>query len=385
MLQIQMFGHFRMYDGERMLDEASFRSEMVLKLLTYIICHRKRPLSVRELTQILWDGSQSRNPAGALKNLVYRLRTILRSVWPETEFILTGRASYQWNRQVELAVDVEYFQQLCLAARRETGKEKAEFQRKAAAGYRGRFLEGIRDQGWVTKRSACLHSLYLEMVRDLAAYLNENGQFRELEEMARKAIDMEPLDEGLYGWLIRALIGEGREKSAAEEYHRISGLLYRTSASVPADSLQELWRQLAASQKEDMDSFSVIQAGLREKPHAPGVFFCGYETFRDIYELEIRREKRAGRPVLLVLLALHPAEETETETLRAEMDRLKNVLLASLRRGDVVAQYDTSRFLVMLSGCRYEDGRKVMERVEYEFAQSSGNAAGKLCCSMEML
>ena len=37
MLQIQMFGHFRMYDGERMLDEASFRSEMVLKLLTYII------------------------------------------------------------------------------------------------------------------------------------------------------------------------------------------------------------------------------------------------------------------------------------------------------------------------------------------------------------
>ena len=41
------------------------------------------------------------------------------------------------------------------------------------------------------------------MVRDLAAYLNENGQFRELEEMARKAIDMEPLDEGLYGWLIR--------------------------------------------------------------------------------------------------------------------------------------------------------------------------------------
>ena len=94
-----------------------------------------------------------------------------------------------------------------------------------------------------------------------------------------------------------------------------------------------------------MDSFSVIQAGLREKPHAPGVFFCGYETFRDIYELEIRREKRAGRPVLLVLLALHPAEETETETLRAEMDRLKNVLLASLRRGDVVAQYDTSGFL----------------------------------------
>lgn len=29
MLQIQMFGHFRMYDGERMLDEASFRSEML--------------------------------------------------------------------------------------------------------------------------------------------------------------------------------------------------------------------------------------------------------------------------------------------------------------------------------------------------------------------
>ena len=111
------------------------------------------------------------------------------------------------------------------------------------------------------------------MVRDLAAYLNENGQFRELEEMARKAIDMEPLDEGLYGWLIRALIGEGREKSAAEEYHRISGLLYRTSASVPADSLQELWRQLAASQKEDMDSFFCDTGRAERKASCSRRFF----------------------------------------------------------------------------------------------------------------
>ena len=45
MLQIQMFGHFRMYDGERMLDEASFRSEMVLKLLTYIIWRKYKMIN----------------------------------------------------------------------------------------------------------------------------------------------------------------------------------------------------------------------------------------------------------------------------------------------------------------------------------------------------
>ena len=48
------------------------------KLLIYLLIHREHPVSVRELSEALWREDEIENPAGALKNLMYRLRTIMK-------------------------------------------------------------------------------------------------------------------------------------------------------------------------------------------------------------------------------------------------------------------------------------------------------------------
>ena len=83
---------------------------MVSKLLVYIIFHRKKALTVQELCEVLWQEGGSDNPAGALKNLVYRLRMCLKKIWGDYEFIITGRGTYQWNPEINLEVDAEAFE-----------------------------------------------------------------------------------------------------------------------------------------------------------------------------------------------------------------------------------------------------------------------------------
>ena len=80
---------------------------IIIRLLAYFVCYWKKELSVQELVDVFWENEKSDNPAGALKNLIYRLRTVLKKTWPDMEFILTGRSSYRWNPKIPLLIDAE--------------------------------------------------------------------------------------------------------------------------------------------------------------------------------------------------------------------------------------------------------------------------------------
>ena len=73
----------------------------ITKLLSYIISHWNSNISVGELSDALWNDEESDNPANALKNLVYRARSILKKNFGQIEFIkpdvdiIAGTGIYQ--------------------------------------------------------------------------------------------------------------------------------------------------------------------------------------------------------------------------------------------------------------------------------------------------
>lgn len=90
-LCVQMFGNFQIANEEKVLTAKNIRSEMLTRLLTYIVCYRSKGLTIQELTEMLWSEDESNNPTGALKNLMYRLRNLLKKTWGDYDFIITGR------------------------------------------------------------------------------------------------------------------------------------------------------------------------------------------------------------------------------------------------------------------------------------------------------
>lgn len=123
-LNVCTFGEFQISNEKGILNIEKIHSEMLTRLLAYMVCHRDKSITVQELVEVLWAKGESANPSGALKNLMYRLRNLLKKTWGNYDFIIARRGLYQWNPHIVLNVDAEDFEQCCKEIGSESSVEK---------------------------------------------------------------------------------------------------------------------------------------------------------------------------------------------------------------------------------------------------------------------
>lgn len=375
-LYIQMFSHFSISGMGGHLEEDNMRSEMLTKLFAYFICHRKKEISTQELVDALWQGEESDNPTGALKNLVYRLRTRIKEEWGGIDFIQTGRGSYRWNENIPAETDAEIFESYYELGKRETDEEKKlEAWLKACDLYKGEFLPKLTGEYWIASMSAYYHSLYITSVKQAAALLEKMKRDSDTIRICTEALLVDALDETVYGYLIRALVHMGDYKTALERYKTAAAHLYESLGVSPSEELRATYEEILKQTHTEEKNIGVIHNEL-EDDELEGAFLCEYGVFKKTYHLEKRRSERLGISVYLVLLTVEPIASYNPESqaylnvINEGMEQVEAVLLSSLRSGDVIARYSGSQYIIMLPTCQYESAKMVMERVNAAFERS---------------
>lgn len=376
-LNIRMFGKFQIKNENGMLNKENMRSEMLTRLLAYMVSHREKDMTAQELIDVLWPDDQSDNPSGALKNLMYRLRKLMNRTWGEDgRYIITGRGAYQLNPELVVHVDIEEFEECCRqvfnsedpAVQQENGKKAVEL-------YQGMFLSELSSEYWVISIATYYHSIYLTMVKKLAALLEKEKQFTDVEEICAKAIQIEPLDEEIHCFLLRAMIADNKQKLASDHYKETVKLLYDSLGVRPSGEMETIYEELQKIQHDHESNIDIIQEELREEKTS-GAFFCEYGVFRKIYALESRSGSRLGISVHLALVSLYldfqvSKDKNDYASLIGEgMKVLEDTLLKRLRSSDIVCRYSVNQFLVMLPACQYEDAKMVVNRLKDSFYKS---------------
>ena len=375
-LHIQMFAHFKMEGFGGQLDEKVLRSDMLVRLVSYLFFYRDKEISVQELIRVLWDDDELENPAGALKNLIYRLRMILKQTWPEMEIIFTGRGAYRCSFNVPCTVDTELFEQNChLAKSAKTEEEELDFYMYAAGLYKGDFLPKLSDQHWVIPLSTYFHSLYLSAVKEAAVLLRKARRYKEMEQVLSQALLIDGLDESLHCLLIRALLYQNKLKLAVGHYEKATKILYESLGVKPSCDLREIYEELLKQTNEEGHNVAVIQKELSEED-VNGAFFCEYGVFKKAYLLERRRILRAGISAFLILITISPKADKSggkvyLDSANKNMEILGHILLKSLRGIDVVAKYSGTQYIVLLSDCPLRAAREVMERIKRRYEASN--------------
>lgn len=376
-LNIRMFGKFQIENENGMLNKENMRSEMLTRLLAYMVSHREKDMTAQELIDVLWPDDQSDNPSGALKNLMYRLRKLMNRTWGEDgRYIITGRGAYQLNPELVVHVDIEEFEECCRqvfnsedpAVQQENGKKAVEL-------YQGMFLSELSSEYWVISIATYYHSIYLTMVKKLAALLEKEKQFTDVEEICAKAIQIEPLDEEIHCFLLRAMIADNKQKLASDHYKETVKLLYDSLGVRPSGEMETIYEELQKIQHDHESNIDIIQEELREEKTS-GAFFCEYGVFRKIYALESRSSSRLGISVHLALVSLYldfqvSKDKNDYASLIGEgMKVLEDTLLKRLRSSDIACRYSVNQFLVMLPACQYEDAKMVVNRLKDSFYKS---------------
>ena len=304
-LNVQTFGKFQMANENGILTAENIRSDMLIRLLTYMVYHRDKSLTVQELIEMLWSEDGSDNPAGALKNLMYRLRNLLKKTWGDYDFIITGRGTYQWNPRVVLEVDAEKFHQYCKEMTCESSIEaQIEKGEKAIELYQGTFLPELSGEYWVISTATYQNSVYLATVKKLAEMLEQEQRYQELEQLCTKALCFESLDEEIHCYLMRALVADNKQQMAAEHYTRTVKYMYDTLGVRPSEEMQEVYEEMQKRQHEHESNIDIIQEQLKEKELPTGAFLCEYGVFRKIYALEARSSRRMGISIHLALVSI---------------------------------------------------------------------------------
>ena len=377
MLTVKSFGKFQITYGEHILNDELLRSDMLKKLLMYMLTHREHPASIQELSEALWSEDEIDNPAGALKNLMYRLRTIMKKHISDDKFIITSQGAYAWNNEIEVEMDAEVFEEYCKNAK--SSRDEAvilQNYESAVALYKGEFMENALDHHWAVTLSTYYHSMFLNAVKTLAEMYTKMERYQDIEDLSVHALRMDRVDEDLYCYHITALINGNKYDLAMKRYDEAVKTLQDALGVHNPAKLQKVQQELLKMNKGTApEALEHIHDDMVEEEESVGVYFCGYPIFKEIYRLEVRKNSRLGEAEYIVLFTLELNDKLSADNDKMKkflveqgMKNLKNTLKKVLRIGDVAARYSDSQFIVLLPTCTYESSVAVAKRVTENFA-----------------
>ncbi len=365
-LYVQMLGDFAISTQSVQISDRDNRSRKLWVLLAYLIYHRRRTVTQEELVRLLWNEEEKgKNPSGAFKTALYRMRSMLDRLWPEAgrELILYQNGGYMWNPGVSISVDIDEFDRLCSVI--SSGKEPDCQEYEALRFYKGDFLTKMSAEVWVIPIAAYYHNCYLRCLLKLLPQLLEQEKCSEAARLCRVAAMVEPYDENIHSYLLRALLGMGDQKGAAKIYEQFSERLSSDFGVVPGEEMRALYYEAIRTDNGHAIPMEVIMQQLREEDEKIGALICEYDFFRVLYRAMARSMSRSGIVAHIALLSVEAnQEEALTQRkLRGAMHRLEEQIRLSLRRGDAAAKCSNSQYIVMLPQANYENSCMVCERV----------------------
>ncbi len=368
MLTVNTLGKFQMTDGLTVADDEQLRSPMLSKLLMYMLLYREKTLTTDDISTAIWQDEEIDNPAGALKNLMYRLRKTLTSFFGEEDFIVTNRGSYRWNPDVKVILDIEKFEKLINEAKVENVYEDAIIKyEQAIAIYQGDFLPQILDMHWILTLNTYYHSLFLSCAKGLAELYVKTEQYEKLDKLCNNALKYENGDEQLFCYQIEARMRCGKISLALESYEKAREIMEKELGIRKTTILNKVYEELLAMSKgQSAYSMNEVREDIVEE-EPEGVFFCGYPIFKEIYHLEARKSTRAKESEYLLLLTITGKKEDTPELAqfrtKQAMNGMEKTIKDSLRVGDVAAKYSDTQFIILLPSTTEELALLVANRL----------------------
>ena len=367
-IRLRLLGSFHVsVDGKPMTDVLA-HSPKGIQLMQYLILSPTHSETTQTLTRAMWPDSDAVRPESALKTLISRLRTLMAQVSPALgECLKTMRGGYQWVTQPGVSVDVEDFLEIArdLHGRIDVENDlQAHSFRRMMSIYSGRLLHDQEQPDWMKRHADEIHNLYLSVVEEALQKLQDANRMQQMVGICREALDADPLNSTLNLRLMDALVHAGREGEALQQYHYATEL--HSAAEDPASALDEYYSRMLQSGRDLQHNLENLKNELLVGVDTPGALVCDRVVFGELFRLEQRSLERTESTITLGLAMLTGLEKSPWQ-LDAAMTGLVNVMVARLRRGDVITRLNATQVAFLLPHATEADAITVADRLKRSF------------------
>ncbi len=377
-ITVTMLGEFKLLVDNEDISLKLRLSAKKLFLLQYLILSRGNPVTVDQLTNILWEGSSEINLTNTLKTLVSRLRKDLSAVGLD-KAIVTGQGSYMWKLLDDADIDVFNLEDICTKLRPITNlndENRLEFE-KVLSIYNGDLLATSPYSSWVSPKMLHYQNLFIEISKKYIELLNSNEEYDSVIVVCGAVLEKTPYDSMINIELMSALVKLGREKEAFNHYSALAKLHYDQLGVHPSDELVAFYKKIIKMDRDHELKIEGICKELRDYSEESGAFVCEYPVFKEIYSMHMRNLKRLGSTMYLAMISIkNTVDEDQTPAdVNIAMHRLLEFLQINLRSGDTITRYSPSQYAALLptNDTGYDIKSVVMLRLKKNYEARAEN------------
>ena len=380
-IYIQKLGGFRISSGNAWVEESAKKAPKLWKLLQYLIIFRHRPISKEELISAIWADDDQTDPGNAMRNLIFRIRSMLAKsgISQRLEMLTSKSGSYCWNNELVCVVDCEELERLHNLSRAKdiARQEKLEKLFEAMDLYKGDFLPNANFDLWAVPLKVYYRALYLKCAYSALEMLEEEGRFSEAEMICKRVLLIDQFDEKLHEYHLKALVGQGKQAAAIDEYQKMTDMFFDELGISPSEKMTALYASAIKAGKNDAQSLKELTQDWIGTADSPGAYLCEYGMFKTAYQIEARSITRSGRAVYVVSFTIDSVQESNEKNAGA-MRHLGEIIQNSFRKGDLFTRSTRSQYMVILYNLTYEDCVKLSKRVYQKHKQKNRSLALKI-------
>lgn len=352
-LYVQMFGNFQMYYNGHPLTGERLRDTHFTSLMQILLHNVSAGVSRDYLEDVLLGDRDVENRHQALQTIVYKAKKKLKNMGlPEVNYIVLEKGIYYWNSQIPVSEDAAVFDSLYkCAVECDDEKRNLSLYLEACYHYKGEFLSTYTAVLWASAEARRYRKQFCECVEKAAAMLREKEDWGRLEELGRYVTEIAPFSD----WeclIMEALVESGRYDETRKLYADTVDNYLKERGVYPSAKIMETMEKLGNQMQHSYAVLDQIQHNLKEQSEdVTGGYQCSYPVFRGIYHMVSRLMERGGQSVYIMLCSLVDGKGNpmkEGERLEEMSVRLSNAIKASVRHGDIINQYGSGQFLILL-------------------------------------
>ncbi len=371
-LRIGLFGGFSIRLGENeVFRENKIKTNKALQLMVFLLCSPGRKAGTEALVNSILDADELDNPNAVCKNLIYRLRKILREnglVEENEEAVVFENEAY--HLRLNCVSDLEAFN-ACWEML--DGLEEAdtfESCKQALSLYRGVFLGGLLSDFWVSEQLSFLEKRYFSFLNKLLQIVQAQGCYQEVLDELAQAFALYPHEEDVYLNYIKALYECKHFNRAFQVYDNVCDRLLSDLGLQPPPNLLELMKTLTLENESMAQDTAQVHKSLCKAEVFENAHECGLYEFSHIYQAMLMGVMGIDHTMRLVLCTVYDENGDAfpiSPRLEGISQYLRKSLRASLLSGDVFTRYSASQFIILLKDSDEECCRGITSRVRTHF------------------
>lgn len=381
-LSVRMFGRFSVRYADEALTFGRQRDSKFRQLFQILMTRPGQGFSKSAIAESLYGWDEVEDPNASLNNTIFRLRKYLETTsLPPGEYLLLESGVLRFGGDIEVESDAWEFEKAAAGFREvQDRQEKIALCEKACGLYQGEFLPQLANEQWVIEKSREYQKTYTAMQRYLLKRLKEDGDYRKIEEISRRATELYPYD-GWERWWIDSLIALGRHKEAEELYRKATEYAQKNDVLL-SKSQQEQFRKIGDRVLRTEGTEEDIGKYLMEDRPGAGAYACTLLGFSDCFHM-LKRVSRRGKVyfslILCTILDASGKPATGREYCEKQGEKLCAAFRTHLRKGDIYTRYSENQYLLLCMGVEKENSSEIGARIDMSFRKQYGGRGGVSC------